>query len=122
MNNLFERLLKLAVIVTFIYGLLTEQHFYSPFLRWLLFSSSIYFAYNSKKTTGKFGVFVYSALAILFNPFVDINFRETVWRIIDLIVCILIAISLNWKGYAESLSAKGKQSYHFIKNCVYGIL
>jgi hypothetical protein len=126
MNKLFVRLLKLVVIATFIYGLFTEQNYYSVFLRWFVFISSIYFAYRLRQVTGILGIrflLIFNcALVILFNPFIDLGFREITWRIIDIIVCVLYAITLDWKGYKESLSPKGKLIYNLIKNCFWGVI
>ena len=95
MNKLFDRLLKLVVISTFTYCLLTEQHYYSIFLRWLVFASSLYFAYESRQIIGIYGIRLASisfcVFAILFNPFIGFGFNEMTWRIIDAIVCVLIA-------------------------------
>ncbi len=126
MNKLFDRFLKLVVIATFIYGLFTEQHYYSFFLRWLVFISSIYFAYRSKQEIGIFGIRFFlifnCAFAILFNPFINLGFQEITWRIIDFIVCVYYAITLDWKEYKESLSPKGKLIYNLIKNCFWGVI
>jgi len=125
MNKLFERLLKLVVISTFIYCLLAEQHYYSIFLRSLVFASSLYFAYNSRQIVGIYGIrlasILFGVFAILFNPFKEFGFNEMTWRIIDAIVCVLIAFTLDWKTYIKSLPQKEKLIFNLIRNCFGGV-
>jgi hypothetical protein len=122
MKKLIEQLLKLAVVATLIYGLFTEQHYYSLFLRWLIFVSSIYFAYKAKQEIWIIGIISFCAFAILFNPFIDFAFGETTWRIIDLIVIVFIASNFEWKQFLESLSPKDKLRFILIQHCFWGLV
>jgi len=127
MNKLFDIILKLGIITILIIAIITKQQYsYYFFLRWAVFASSIYFAYKTRNQIGiygiRFGVIFFSAVIILFNPFIPFNFQKTIWRIIDLIVIADLIIFFNWKEYVKSLSPKGQLISNLIKNCLLGIL
>ena len=127
MNKHFDTLLKLGIIVILIVAATTKQHYnYYTFVHWSVFISSIYFAYKSKQQIGIYGIrfflIFFFAFAILFNPFIAFDFRVTTWRIIDIIVCLLIAITLDWKEYIASLSARHKLRYLLVKGCIWGVV
>ncbi|MDR3593829.1 DUF6804 family protein [Clostridium sp.] len=122
MNKLFDTLLKLGIIALLIISATTKQQYlYFNFVRWTVFIASIYFAYKSRQT-GIVAVIFFCAFSILFNPFIPFSFRKEIWRLIDLIVSVLIAMTIDWGKYKESLSPRGKLVYNLIRNCFWGVV
>lgn len=66
---------------------------YYIFLRWLIFISSIVMAsgFNKARLTG--WVFVFGALAFLFNPILPIYLNKSSWVAIDLIAAMFFFLS-----------------------------
>jgi hypothetical protein len=91
MNKLFDTLLKLGVIAALIVAATTKQQYsYYTFVRWVVFTSSIYFIYKSYDKN-QIGIVIYfSILAILFNPFKPFWFQKETWQLIDYIVSAFI--------------------------------
>lgn len=121
MNKFFYILLKLATIVVLVVAATTKQHYnYYTFVHWYIFATSIYLAVKSREN-GIFTIVLFSAFAILFNPFREFIFSKHIWGIIDLIVSALILLTIDWKGYKESLSPERKLIYNLSKQCIYGV-
>ncbi len=59
------------------------------FVRFAATVGFVYFAYTANNNE----VFVYIALAVLFQPFVKIALGRTIWNIIDVIVGVGLLIS-----------------------------
>ena len=53
-----------------------------------------YLAYSASEQNRKNDMFIYIALALLFQPFIKIALGRTIWNIVDLIVGIGLLISL----------------------------
>ena len=84
---IIDSLVKLGVVAALIIAATTKQEYsFYTFLRWLVMTTSIYFAYNTfdKKQIGLVIYFV--ATAILFNPFQKFWFQKNTWHLIDFIV------------------------------------
>jgi hypothetical protein len=58
------------------------------------FTYLAYLAYSANEQNRNNQMFIYIALAILFQPFIKIALGRTIWNIIDLIVGIGLLISL----------------------------
>jgi hypothetical protein len=100
MNKIIDTLLKLGVITALIVAATTKQQFsYYTFVRWLVFASSVYFAYKSY-TTKQIGLVIYFSLAaILFNPFKPFWFQKETWHLIDYLIATITTISVifDWR-------------------------
>lgn len=82
-----DTLVKTGVVVVLVIGATTKQEYsYYTFLRWLVMTTSVYFAYKSfgKKQIGLLIYFV--ALIILFNPIQKVWFHKETWHLIDYLV------------------------------------
>jgi hypothetical protein len=120
MNKLLDILLKLGIITILIIAVITKQpYIYFVFVRGTVFTISIYFAFKLRHVGN---VIFFCTFAILFNPFIQFGFSKEIWRLIDIIVSAIIALSIDWKGYRESLLPKGKLIYYLIKNCFWGVV
>ena len=53
-----------------------------------------YLAYSANQQTNKNEVFIYIALAILFQPIFKIALGRTIWNIVDVIVGIGLVLSI----------------------------
>ncbi len=104
-NKLLDTLLRLMIASLLIIACYSSQnHNYYVLLRWVIFSSSIYWAYKTKQTS--ILAFILSvALGILFNPIMPFHFPKSIWTMIDMIVGIFLLIRIDWK---ELKQGKGK--------------
>ena len=66
---------------------------YYIFLRWAIFISSIVIANGFYKANLIGWVFVFGALAFLFNPIVPIHLNKSSWVAIDLVAAILFFLA-----------------------------
>ncbi|MEI8203823.1 MAG: DUF6804 family protein [Bacteroidota bacterium] len=122
MKNHLNTLLKLGVILLLIIAAFTDQHYnFYIFLRWTVFITSIYFAFDSRRKA-IFTVVIFCIFLILFNPFKLFIFEKEIWRKFDIIVSILIFLTIDWKGVLANLSHKSKNIFILIKNCFWGVL
>ena len=64
------------------------------FVRFISTFCFIYFAYQPNEQKSKNEVFVYIALAILFQPFIKIALGRTIWNIVDVVVGIGLILSI----------------------------
>jgi len=53
-----------------------------------------YLAYSANEQNRNNEMFIYIALALLFQPFIKIALGRTIWNIVDLIVSIGLVISV----------------------------
>lgn len=67
---------------------------YYQLVRFAAMMSFVYLAYSAKEENKNNEIFVYIALAILFQPFIKIALGRTIWNIVDLIVSIGLVISV----------------------------
>ena len=99
MNRIIDTIIKLGVIVILIIAAATSQQYsYYTFVRWVVLTSSIYFAYMTFKQQST-GLAIYFAMvAILFNPFKPVWFQKETWHLIDYIVSaiMLATIYFDW--------------------------
>jgi type III secretory pathway component EscR len=56
--------------------------------------SFAYLAYSANVQSNKNEVFIYIALAVLFQPFIKIALGRTIWNIVDVIVGVGLLLSL----------------------------
>jgi len=101
---IIDSLLKLLVIAALIIAATTKQEYsYYTFLRWLVMTSSIYFAYKTfdKKQIGL--VIFFIATVILFNSFQKFWFQKDSWHLIDFIVAGITTTTFifDWLYYIK---------------------
>lgn len=76
-----------ACLIDFPYG-------YYQFVRYIAMISFCYLAFNTNSKNKESEMFVYIALAILFQPFIKIVLGRVIWNIVDVIVGIGLLLSL----------------------------
>lgn len=68
---------------------------YYILLRWVICIASVYVAYGFYKSPLKGWVWVFAAIALLFNPLAPFYLDKSVWIMIDLVSSIIFFISAN---------------------------
>ena len=67
------------------------------FVRFAAMISFAYLAYSANERNRKNEMFVYMALAILFQPFFKIALGRTIWNIVDVITAVVLLLSITQK-------------------------
>lgn len=65
------------------------------FVRFAAMVGFAYLAYSANEQSNRNEMFVYMALAILFQPFIKLALGRTMWNIIDVIIAIGILLSIT---------------------------
>ena len=90
MNNSF---IKIGLAVLLLLCLINMPYGYYQFVRFAAMVGFAYLAFSANEQNNKNEVFVYLALAILFQPLIKIAFGRTIWNIVDLVVGIGLIVS-----------------------------
>jgi len=90
-----KELIKILLAVLFFLCLFDMPYGYYQFVRFAAMLSFAYLAFSSNKQSNKNEVFVYIALAILFQPFIKIALGRTLWNVVDVIVGVGLLFSLT---------------------------
>ena len=62
-------------------------------LRWLITSFAVWSTVRVYNNTSKsVWILIFSAIAIIFNPVIKINFEKEIWQTIDIVVLIIFAL------------------------------
>lgn len=101
MNKLIKIILSIALLLC----LLNMPYGYYQFVRFVAMVGFSYLAYLVNEQNRKNDMFIYIALALLFQPFIKIALGRMIWNIVDLIVGIGLLISL-FKKKATNKSCK----------------
>jgi hypothetical protein len=89
-----ENIIKIVLAILFFICLVDMPYGYFQFVRLAAMIGFSYLAYSANQQTNKNEVFIYIALAILFQPFIKIALGRTIWNIVDLVVGIGLVLSL----------------------------
>jgi len=84
--SIFCGILLLAAIPSF-----WPYSFY-VLLRWIIFTSSLYIAYNFYNSKIKSWFFVFGGIALIFNPILPVYFNKPIWVGIDFVSSILFFV------------------------------
>lgn len=100
-NLIIDTVIKAVVIIVLIIAAATNQEYsYYTFTRWLVMSTSVYFAYKTliNKQTGL--LIFYICTILIFNPFFKVWFQKETWHLIDYLLAavLLIIIIFEWKS------------------------
>lgn len=85
--KLILTILLFGCLIDFPYG-------YYQFVCYAALLGFTYLAFNANEKGFSYEVFIYVALAILFQPFIKIVLGRTIWNIVDVIVGIGLLASL----------------------------
>ena len=89
-----ENNIKIVLAILFFICLADMPYGYFQFVRFVAMIGFAFLAYSANQQTNKNKVFIYIALAILFQPIFKIALGRTVWNIIDVIVGIGLILSV----------------------------
>jgi hypothetical protein len=87
-------LIKLLLAVLLIACLADLPYGYYQFVRFAGLVGFGYLAFNANEQGKKNEVFIYLALAVLFQPFFKIALGRSLWNVIDVVVGIGLIVSL----------------------------
>lgn len=90
----FQNVLKVIALLLLFYASSRHQYGYYIFLRWYVFITGIYFAYESKDASNKTWFISFVVISLLFNPFIPIYMKKDIWTFIDVLSGIMIFISI----------------------------
>jgi hypothetical protein len=91
---MYINLIKIILSILLIICLLEMPYGYYQFVRFAAMVGFTYFAYSASLQKKQNEVFIFIALAILFQPFIKIALGRTIWNIVDVIVGIGLIASL----------------------------
>jgi len=91
MNN---SIIKVALATLLLLCLLNMPYSFYQLVRFTAMVGFAYLGYAANEKNKKNEVFIYIALALLFQPFFKIALGRTVWNIVDVIVSIGLVISV----------------------------
>jgi len=89
-NNLVKIILSILLFLC----LLDLPYGYYQFARFAAMIGFAFLAYSANDQTNNNKVFVYIALAVLFQPFVKLALGRIIWIVIDIIVGVGLLISI----------------------------
>ena len=96
-----EKLIKIILAVLLILCLLDMPYSFYQLVRFVALVGFGYLALMANKQNNTNTVFIYIALAILFQPFFKIALGRTIWNVVDVIVSITLVVSLVIKSKTE---------------------
>jgi hypothetical protein len=88
-----SKIIKIVLAALLLLCLLEMPHGYYQFVRFVSMAGFAYLAYSANEKNHKNEVFIYIALALLFQPFFKIALGRTIWNIIDLVVAASLLVS-----------------------------
>lgn len=86
--------IKISIAIILFICLLDMPYGYYQFVRFAAMVGFAYLAYSNNEQGNKNKVFIYIALAVLFQPFIKIALGRTLWNIVDLVIGIGLLVSL----------------------------
>jgi hypothetical protein len=89
-----DKSLKIILAILFFLCLGDMPYGYYQFVRFVAMVGFAYLAYSANEENNKNQVFVYIALALLFQPFIKIALGRTIWNIVDVSVGVGLLLSL----------------------------
>jgi hypothetical protein len=89
-----ENAIKVVLAILFFLCLADMPYGLYQFVRFAAMIGFAYLAYSANQQTNKNKVFIYIALAILFQPIFKIALGRTIWNIVDVIVGIGLLLSI----------------------------
>ena len=89
-----NNLIKFFLAILFFVFLIDMPYGFYQLVRFAAMIGFAYLAYSANEQTNKNEVFVYIALAILFQPIIKIALGRTIWNIVDVVVGIGLVLSI----------------------------
>ena len=87
-------LVKVSLALLFFLCLLDMPYGYFQLVRFLALAGFGFLAYKANQEDNSEQVFIYIALAILFQPFYKIALGREIWNMVDVLVGVALLISI----------------------------
>ena len=85
---------RILAIILLLWALSDNPYGYYQFLRWVILVIGVYSAYSAYSTGKKSWAWIFSAIAVLFNPIVPFYLQKDTWQFIDIITATVFSVSL----------------------------
>ena len=89
-----ENIIKIVLSILFLLCLVNMPYGFYQIVRFLGFVGFGILAYQSNQKEKQTELFVYIALAILFQPFFKIYLGRTIWNVVDVVVAVGLLLSV----------------------------
>jgi hypothetical protein len=89
-----DRVIKIILAILFFVCLLDMPYGYYQFVRYLGLVGFVILAYQATQQGIQTDAIIYSALALLFQPFFKIALGRQIWNIVDVIVGLGLILSI----------------------------
>jgi hypothetical protein len=89
-----KNLIKIVLAILLFLCLFKMPYGYYQIVRFVAMIGFAYLAYSANEQNNKNEIFIYIALAILFQPFAKIAFGRQIWNFIDVIIGIGLLASI----------------------------
>ena len=89
-----KQIIKLILTILLFVCLLDFPYGYYQFVRFAAMAGFAYLAFSANEESKNNEVFIYLALAILFQPLIKFSFGRTLWNVIDVIVGVGLLLSV----------------------------
>tara|TARA_R110000764_G_scaffold90621_1_gene173057 strand:- start:19116 stop:19421 length:306 start_codon:yes stop_codon:yes gene_type:complete len=93
-----EKIIKVILALLFFLCLLDMPYGYYELVRFVAFASFAFLAYKANQEDKSEQVFIYIALALLFQPFYKIALGREIWNMVDVVAGIGLLISIFIKN------------------------
>lgn len=94
MKNNLTSIIKFILAGLFFLCLLDMSYGFYQFVRFVGLIGFVILSYQANEQRKEVEIFIYGALAILFQPFFKITLGREIWNIVDVVVGIGLLISL----------------------------
>jgi hypothetical protein len=84
---------SLIIAVMLIVAVASLPYGYYQLLRWVTCAVAVFIAFKSYGWHKTWAVWLFGAIAVLFNPIVPIHLTKEIWQPIDIVSAILFGIS-----------------------------
>ena len=89
-NFLKENWFKLVAVGILIGALWDHPYSYYQLLRWIVAVSGAYSAYLAYEHKDNTWTWIFSIIAVLFNPIIPFTFSRETWQVIDVATAVVI--------------------------------
>ena len=92
-----QLVIKVILSILFLLCLVQMPYGYYQVVRFIGLLGFVLLAYLSYEQNRKVEMFIYIALALLFQPFLKVALGRTIWNVVDVIVAVGLVASLFYK-------------------------
>ncbi len=90
---------KAVAVLLLLWAFTDHPYSYYQILRWVVCGFTAYCAYLAYEKKDNTWTWIFSIIAVLFNPIVPFYFERETWQIIDVITAVIIFVSIFKKNF-----------------------